>query len=66
LDEFVEKSWRDAITQIFVKSEGVKVIQLIALVLAFLGLAIPLIAFLYFANRREKRDQIAAKKGQTD
>jgi len=40
--------------------------QLIALVMAFLGLAIPLFAFLYFANRREKRDQIAAKKGQTD
>jgi len=40
--------------------------QLIALVMAFLGLAIPLFAFLYFANRREKRDQIAAKKGRAD
>jgi hypothetical protein len=40
--------------------------QMVALGLAFLGLAIPLIAFFYFANRREKQDQIATRKGRTD
>jgi hypothetical protein len=35
---------------------------LVALGLAFLGLAIPLIAFFYFAQQRAKRDRAAGKK----
>jgi hypothetical protein len=35
---------------------------LVALGLAFLGLAIPLIAFFYFAHQRSKRDRAAGKK----
>jgi len=38
--------------------------QLIALGLAILGLAIPLIAIYYFAKKREKRDLAAGRKGR--
>lgn len=38
--------------------------QMIVLGLAFLGLAIPLVALFYYANKREKRDQAARNKGR--
>lgn len=38
--------------------------QLAALGLAIFGLVVPLVAILYFANKREKRDRAAAKKGR--
>ena len=41
--------------------------QLIALVLAFMGLALPLAAVFYFADRRdkrEKRDRATAARGR--
>lgn len=38
--------------------------QLIALVLAFLGLALPLGAIFYFADKRAKRDEAARLKGR--
>lgn len=38
--------------------------QLIALGLAFLGLAIPLVAIFYFAKKREKRDRDVTEKGR--
>lgn len=40
--------------------------MLVALGLAILGLVVPLVAIFYFANKREKRDRAAAKKGRRD